>query len=310
MRQEDHIRFELLKQKIVETMQRSYPGINPSIEEWKGQEITDFQEDLLAKVNTSLSEKWFYTHFKSSHSKLPRVDVLNLLSRYAGYANWDDFIFRNKEHMPVAFSPARSNRFFLFVPVLVLLVMAIFYGIFKLMGTREYRICFFDSVTREPITGQPIEVKLLEDDQSPESHFCDDNGCLELKTNRRFIRIVVSSPYYQPDTIGRILEKWDREQLIGLRADDYALVLHYFSQTKMEDWAKRRAMLDSMIDERAMIYQVHPGPGNPGMELFNKWEFIDRLTVPAGSLGRIEVLDTKYSGEKLMVLRFMVKEKP
>jgi hypothetical protein len=28
--------FGILKQKIVEQMQQSYPGINPSIAEWKG----------------------------------------------------------------------------------------------------------------------------------------------------------------------------------------------------------------------------------------------------------------------------------
>jgi len=39
--------FGILKQKIVERMLQSYPGINPSISEWKGQEIVDFQEELL-----------------------------------------------------------------------------------------------------------------------------------------------------------------------------------------------------------------------------------------------------------------------
>jgi len=84
--------FELLKQKIVATMQQSYPGINPSISDWKGQEITDFQEELLIKVNAHISEKWFYNHIKSENRSLPRIDVLNLLSKYAGYANWNDFV--------------------------------------------------------------------------------------------------------------------------------------------------------------------------------------------------------------------------
>ena len=49
--------FEVLKKKIVAMMQQSYPGINPSISEWKGQDITDFQEELLRSVNAPISEK-------------------------------------------------------------------------------------------------------------------------------------------------------------------------------------------------------------------------------------------------------------
>jgi hypothetical protein len=87
--------FELLKQKIVVEMQRTYPGINPVISEWRSQEITDFQEELRHKVNAHISEKWFYNHFKKESLALPRIDMLNLLSRYTGYLNWDDFHYRN-----------------------------------------------------------------------------------------------------------------------------------------------------------------------------------------------------------------------
>jgi hypothetical protein len=59
LQQEDQILFTLLRKGIVATMKQSYPGMNPEISEWKGQEITDFQEDLLVKVNGRLSEKWF-----------------------------------------------------------------------------------------------------------------------------------------------------------------------------------------------------------------------------------------------------------
>ena len=87
--------FGLLKQRIVETMQRSYPGISDNIGDWKGQEIIDFQEELRRRVNEHLSEKWFYLHMKSGRDKLPRIDTLNLLSRFAGYADWNDFVYKN-----------------------------------------------------------------------------------------------------------------------------------------------------------------------------------------------------------------------
>ena len=52
-------------------MQQSYPGINPVISEWKGQEITDFQEELLNKANAHISEKWFYNHIKKKMKHYP-----------------------------------------------------------------------------------------------------------------------------------------------------------------------------------------------------------------------------------------------
>ena len=76
--------FELLKKEIVNTLKLTYPGIRDKIEEWKGQTITFFQEELLIKVNEHISEKWFYNHMKTKNRKLPRIDMLNLLCRYAG----------------------------------------------------------------------------------------------------------------------------------------------------------------------------------------------------------------------------------
>jgi len=72
--------FRLLKGKIAETMKKAYPGIPDRIEDWKGQEIIDFQEELRNHVKEHISEKWFYMHMKSDTGKLPRIDILNFLT--------------------------------------------------------------------------------------------------------------------------------------------------------------------------------------------------------------------------------------
>ena len=56
--------FYLLKKEIEKTYKEAYPYCNKPINEWKGQEITNFQEELQQKVSDSISEKWFYTHIK------------------------------------------------------------------------------------------------------------------------------------------------------------------------------------------------------------------------------------------------------
>jgi len=312
--------FAELKKKIVAKMQESYPGINPNISEWKGQEITDFQEELLKSVNAHISEKWFYIHMKSVSKSLPRIDVLNLLSKYSGYANWDDFVFKNQDlilqsqrgesqvpAVPQA-TALKANRYFISIPFAVIVIVLIFFGVFKLFNTREYKFCFYDADTREPIKNARIEVKVLTEGESPSVLFCNAEGCFMLKTDKSKIKLVVSTPYYQTDTITRIVKKLNINEILSLHANDYALMIHYFSEMKVDDWGKRRTRLENMIADDAMIYQLYSRNNTAsGMELLNKEEFIDKLTMPSGSLKNIEVLDTKLRDGKIVILRFRVK---
>lgn len=115
--------------------------------------------------------------------------------------------------------------------------------------------------------------------------------------------MVVKTPYYLSDTIVRKLNPNKREENIMLQANNYALMIHYFSKVNIDNWQKRRVQLDEMIDESALIYQVIDD-GETGMELYNKTEFINILTMPVKSLINIEILDTKYKDGKISILRF------
>lgn len=290
-------------------MKQSYPGINPNMAEWKGQEITDFQEELLQKVNAHISEKWFYNHIKSKNESLPRIDILNLLSKYVGYANWDDFVFQNKDKVASKKIVTKGNRYFVLVPLILASVMLILFSLFKLFSIQQYHFSFYDAHTHEAIISEQIEINLLSENESPINYFADTAGNFFLKTDQSQIKMVVSAPYYKSDTITRILKKFDREQKIGLHANDYALIIHYFSVMDVDDWQKRRNYLDEIFDETAIIYQVLNDADATGMELYNKEEFIDKLTMPTSSLKHIEILDTKFKNDKIMVLRFRINEK-
>ena len=194
-------KFELLKQKIVATMKQSYPGIDPNITEWKGQEITDFQEELLIKVNAHISEKWFYNHIKSQNKSLPRIDILNLLSKYVGYANWDDFIFQNRDKVASRKSITKGNRYFVLVPLLLIGVMVILFFLFKMLSTQQYHFSFYDAHTRETITGSRIEIKILSEDESfsnlPTSNkiFADSSGTSPFPSGPTFSRKLPPLPF-------------------------------------------------------------------------------------------------------------------
>jgi len=303
--------FKLLKENIVITMQKTFPGIHPSIAEWKGQEISDFQEELLTTVNAHISEKWFYTHLKSVHKTLPRIDVLNLLSKYVGYQNWNDFVYKNSDSpsaKPKTIS--QGNHLFVLIPLILVLVMSALVLIFILYNNRlvEYSFSYYDAYTRELISSDKNELILLTEEESPIHYYSDSSGAIKFETNQKQITFLAKSQYYKTDTITRILKKLDHHHQVSLQVDDYALILHYFSRNAAKDWQKRRNYLNDIIDEGAVFYQVLNRISHRGMALYNKEEFIDKLTMPTGSLKNIEILETRFKEDKIALVRFMIND--
>lgn len=293
--------FELLKGKIVATMQNTYPGIPDLISEWKGQNIIDFQSDLTFKQKEYLSEKWFYTHMKSGSLKLPRIDILNFLSKYVGYQSWDNFKHLHTDEKGKS-TNNKANSFFYLIPLFIAVILTTLYFGYKSFYSQEYTFCFYDSVSKQSISNNIIEVTLLEKDESHRNYLCDAHGCFSLKTNKSRLKFIVETPYYLNDTIVRRLNSFNRSENIKLQIDDYAMMIHYFSNSKVQDWLKRRDDLNRMFSDNAKIFQVYEE--TIGMEIYNKWEFINKLTLPTKGLQDIEILNKKYEGEQITHLCF------
>lgn len=93
----DLLHFEQLKKDVQAQYLKEHTPSYDDISKWKGIDIIYFQEDLRKKAKGNISEKSFYTYFKNSPvTKLPRIDMLNLLSIYAGYDSWYGF---KKQHL-------------------------------------------------------------------------------------------------------------------------------------------------------------------------------------------------------------------
>ncbi len=303
----EKIHFDILKKEIVRVFRLTEPGVPGSIKEWKGNDIILFQEDLKAKVNGRISEKWLYTHLKAENEKLPRIDMLDLLSRYTGHTGWNDFMAKNSKNLPKP-SVIKQNKikvpFLLLSSTVILLAFTITY---KILAPTTYNFCFIDANLKKPIQNASVQVILLYPGESPVYKSADERGCFRLKTNRPQVCMIVKSPYYKTDTVTRILNKRMKSEDVQLYTNDYALVIHYFSTSNVEDWKKRRQQLDKMIAGNAQIYQVFDH-GKAGMEIYNKQEFINKLTMPVSSLKNIEIIETIYTGQKISVLRFYQKE--
>ena len=93
----DLLHFEQLKSEVQTQYLDNHTPSFDDISKWKGIDIIYFQEDLRKIAKGNISEKSFYTYFKNSPvTKLPRIDMLNILSIYAGYVSWYDF---KKNHL-------------------------------------------------------------------------------------------------------------------------------------------------------------------------------------------------------------------
>ena len=93
-----------------------------------------------------------------------------------------------------------------------------------------------------------------------------------------------------------------------LKTNEYALMIHYFSTDNVSDWKKRREQLDKMFADTALILEVF-NKGTLGMEMYDKWEFIDKISVPSENLRQIEILDTEYYQDQIVIMRFTQQSK-
>jgi hypothetical protein len=80
-------------------------------------------------------------------------------------------------------------------------------------------------------------------------------------------------------------------------------MINIFSRSDVEDYERRREQLERMFTDDARIFQIYPG-NELGMEMYNREEFINKLTMPLKSLKNIDVLETQYRDGKIYALRF------
>lgn len=296
--------FIKLKKKVAITFLQENSAEKEDISLWKGQDILNFQEDLFKKTKNSISEKWFYTYFKSELTKLPRIDMLNILSLYAGYQNWADFKEQN-EAIPNIKAPKKRKKLWPFIAgAIVIILTSLAFAIFPLEN--EFQFCFVDDNTNQYIE-TPIEIIVLRPKESPFYTSTDENSCFKWKTTDDYIKAIIKSPYHKTDTIYRSINDKGQES-VKLVTDDYALMIHFYSTSNVSDWKKRRLHLKSIIEDKAVIYQVFDN--NVGIEIYSKTDFINKLTLPTKSLKNIDIIETKYNANnKIVSLKFKTNPK-
>ena len=196
----------------------------------------------------------------------------------------------------------------------VIFVLFLFTGLFAykfIEPTKKVQFsltyCFKDAYTHKPITEVQVEVEVLSEKQSNLKYLSDKNGCASWQNNANPVKFVVKAPYYQTDTVERMIynEVSAADEAVFLTPDDYAMMIKVFSEGKWEDWKARQQKLEAIFAEDAEIIQIDKETGY-FMEVYNKEEFIEKLTTPLESLHHLEVLNVEYNGnEQIRLLRIM-----
>ena len=297
--------FQQLKEDIARTARAACPENPADIRTWKGEQIRCFQEDLIRQVNGRISEKWFYTHIKADRESLPRIDMLDLLSRYVGYGDWRDYQRQHASRQQKG-SPLPSRRRIGYRIGWLLLLVVGGVGFYLRSQRTTYQFCFINAYSKQAVAADAVEVMVLSEGESPYPWPVGPEGCLSIDTRSDVVRLVVRSTYYKNDTIVRRLDKAHTTEQVALETDDYAWMIRLFSQAEVRDWQERRAQLDTMIAPDARIYQLFDDQ-TVGIAIYNKQEFINKLTMPLRSLRHVDVLDIRYQGSQIKVLRFKQK---
>jgi len=329
--------FNLLKKDVTKRFFESNSASSQDISEWKGQDIVNFQEDVFEKMRSTVSEKWFYTYFKSEFKKLPRIDMLNLLSQYAGYTGWAEFALKQHNDLKTEPKPEIIEEKPEIIPEAVPkeiptpakpeenreikkevkkksriwpIALMSFFGLgiaavavyFSFFYQKTYEFCFVDTDRNSRIT-EPIEITIARKGFTPLELFTEQ-GCVEFASTEDTLLMTIKSTYYKQDTFKINLDRYQGMETIRLEPDDYKVMLRHYSKSS-QSVKERIKMLDSMIADDALIYQVYDNEYF-GVEVLSKKQYINLVSLPTSSLKNFTLIEAERKQGKIVKIKFKI----
>lgn len=276
--------FQKLKEDVLLTYQKQYPYFEGNWKSFSSQDIQNLIDLIAINVKQTVSEKWIYTHLKSEiNEKLPRKDMLDILSQFVGYSGWDEYVFKRKEE-PLVISKNKSSNhikiYFLLFPVL-LFVMYLGYKFIKNENIQTIEVK--NAFTEEQINSDEVKAVLIEENVEIPIKIIDSKIQINAKDSSK---IVLKSPYYKDKVV--IINKNSNAE-ISLQPDDYAMILKGFMKSDIKDWQTRKEQLNKIFSSDLEVLVMLKN--DLGIEYFNKKEFSEKLIVPSVSLKKMKVID-------------------
>jgi len=296
--------FQELKDKVLLKYQEQYPFFQGTWKTFSSQDIQNLIGLIEVQCKQTISEKWIYTHLKpETNSKIPRKDMLNILSQFVGYSGWDEFTFEEKISVSKESKEVTKSKI-KFWYVLLLLIFGIAVAVvffYKKEAPKPKAIELNNEFTNEKINSN--EVKVYEVNDSVSKPLEVKEGKVQVSNEDKKTKLVIKSPFYKTKTIdlnanGEVSES----NKIDLKPDDYAMMLKAFMASDIKDWKTRKEQLDKILSDNLEVMVMLKD--NLGAEYFNKTEFSQKLIIPTASLRKMKIIEIeKETNQKIKFIR-------
>ena len=276
--------FHRLKNDVLLTYQKQYPYFEGNWKTFSSQDIQNLIDLIAVQVKQTVSEKWIYTHLKvETNDKLPRKDMLDILSQLVGYSGWDEYVFKcKKEVIPNVIQPKRNYNVVFSLGFIGLFLIG-FFSYRYLKREEVQTIEVKNAFTEEQINSEEVKAVMIENNVETPIEIVDSKIQITTKDSAK---IVLKSPYYKDKTI--VVRK-ENSNAITLQPDDYAMMLKGFMKSDIKDWETRKEQLQKILaDDLEVLVMLK---NDLGIEYFNKQEFSEKLIVPSVALKRMKVID-------------------
>lgn len=276
--------FHKLKNDVLLTYQKQYPYFEGNWKTFSSQDIQNLIDLIAVQVKQTVSEKWIYTHLKvETNDKLPRKDMLDILSQLVGYSGWDEYVFKWKQEVvPNVVQPKRNYNVVFSLGFIGLFLIG-FFSYRYLKREEVQTIEVKNAFTEEQINSEEVKVVMIENNVETPIEMVDSKIQITTKDSAK---IVLKSPYYKDKTI--VVRK-ENSNAITLQPDDYAMMLKGFMKSDIKDWETRKEQLQKILaDDLEVLVMLK---NDLGIEYFNKQEFSEKLIVPSVALKRMKVID-------------------
>jgi hypothetical protein len=279
--------FQRLKEKVLLKYQEQYPFFQGNWKNFSSQDIQNLIQFIEVKCKQSISEKWIYTHLKPErNSKIPRKDLLNILSQFVGYSGWDEFIFEEISEKKLT----KINKKWLFLLLLPLILAIVFIHKNNLPKTQTVQLN--NEFTNEKITSD--EVKVFQVNDSVSKPLEVKEGSVEVdNSGDKKSKLVIQSPFYKTKTVplSSVGIASQPQNKIDLKPDDFAMMLKAFMMSDIKNWETRKVQLDKILSDNLEVLVLLKN--DLGIEFFNKKEFSQKLIVPTPSVKRMRIIEIK-----------------
>lgn len=298
--------FYELKERVLLRYREVYPYVST---EWKTVSSKDIQQlidDIEQATRQRVSEKWMYTHLKpAENEKLPRKDMLDILSAYCRFDSWDAFVHTvhtAEEVVTVAKQTPTKRRLLLLLGGILLGGGLLFY--WKLQQpkgiaafNKQEKVKVKDFYTQEDINDSTIQLFVKEKNTLKPLNINDIPATVLEKKSE----LIVESPFYS-EAIVAIKEE---TKTIVLKPDDHAMMLKAFMQSDIKDWETRKVQLNTILSPDLEVL-IHLQNGL-GIEYMNKEEFTQKLTIPTQAIKRWQVLSLEQDTTQ-RIIKIRIKQ--